>query len=252
MPENDFAPVPENQMTPEFVRQETLGQYTAKTFGLMFLGLMVTFGIAFYLSNTISGYLLLARVVLSLPEAVATRIPLILAGAELLVVIVMSFRLQKMSPVTAAVCFFIYAVLTGITFGFFFEVFTLGTLALIFGFTALYFGGMAVFGFVTKVDLSRMRNILLGGLIALIVVNVLMLFIPGLQVLDRVLCTVGVVIFLAYTAYDTQKLKAYYYGFQGDDAMLKKASIISALELYLDFINLFLYLLRLFGKSNKN
>lgn len=252
MLENEYTPTPENQVAPEIVRQETLGRYTAKTFGLMFLGLMVTFGIAYYLSNTDSGWLLLVRIVLSLPEAVATRVPLILAGAELLVVIVMSFRLQKMSPVTAAVCFFIYAFLTGITFGFIFAVYTLDSLALIFGFTALYFGGMAVFGFVTRVDLSRLRNILLGGLIALIVVNVLMLFIPGLQVLDRVLCTIGVVIFLAYTAYDTQKLKAYYYGFQGDDAMLKKASIISALELYLDFINLFLYLLRLFGKNSKN
>lgn len=247
MPENDFAPVPENQMTPEFVRQETLGQYTAKTFGLMFLGLMVTFGIAFFLSNTVNGWILMYRALTAVPY-----LHMIILVAELVVVIAMSAMLQKMSPTMAAVCFFIYAVLTGLTFGIIFTAYEVGTLALIFGFTALYFGGMAVFGFVTKVDLSRMRNILLGGLIALIVVNVLMLFIPGLQVLDRVLCTVGVVIFLAYTAYDTQKLKAYYYGFQGDDAMLKKASIISALELYLDFINLFLYLLRLFGKSNKN
>lgn len=247
MPENEYTPTPENQVAPEFVRQETLGQYTAKTFGLMFLGLMVTFGIAFYLSNTVSGWLMLVQVVRAVPY-----IQWVILVAELVVVIAMSAMLQKMSPTTAAVCFFVYAVLTGLTFGIIFTAYDVGTLALIFGFTALYFGGMAVFGFVTKVDLSRIRNLLLGGLIALIVVNVLMLFIPGLQVLDRVLCTIGVVIFLAYTAYDTQKLKAYYYGFQGDDAMLKKASIISALELYLDFINLFLYLLRLFGKSNKN
>lgn len=247
MPENDFAPMPENPMTPELVRQETLGKYTAKTFGLMFLGLMVTFGIAFYLSNTVSGWILMYRALTAVPY-----LHMIILVAELVVVIAMSAMLQKMSPTMAAVCFFIYAVLTGLTFGIIFTAYDVGTLALIFGFTALYFGGMAVFGFVTKVDLSRIRNLLLGGLIALIVVNLLMLFIPGLQVLDRVLCTIGVVIFLAYTAYDTQKLKAYYYGFQGDDAMLKKASIISALELYLDFINLFLYLLRLFGKSNKN
>lgn len=248
MPENYYVPEPENQMAEQVERQETLGQYTAKTFGVMCLGLLVTFAIAFYLSNTFSGWFLLVRVLWALPEAVVNYLPLILAGAELVVVLVMSARVQSMSPTTAAVCFFLYAILNGLTFTFVFLAFELETLALVFGFTALYFGGMAVFGFLTKIDLSRLRTILLGGLIALIVVNLLMMFIPGLQVMDRVMCTIGVVIFLAFTAYDTQKLKAYYYGFQGDDAMLKKASVISALELYLDFINLFLYLLRLFGK----
>ena len=248
MPENEYefkTSYQEQQMGQ--VRQETLGQYTAKTFGLMFLGLLVTFGIAFYLSNTLHGWFLMYRALTAVPY-----LHMIILVAELVVVIAMSAMIQKISPAVAAVCFFVYAVLTGLTFGIIFTAYSVGTLALIFGFTALYFGGMAVFGYVTKVDLSRLRTILLGGLIALIVVNVLMLFIPGLQVLDRVMCTIGVVIFLAFTAYDTQKLKAYYEGFQGDDAMLKKASIISALELYLDFINLFLYLLRLFGKANKN
>lgn len=111
---------------------------------------------------------------------------------------------------------------------------------------------MAVFGYVTNMDLSRIRPILVGGLIFLIVMNLLMLFIPGLEVADRVLCTIGVVIFLAYTAYDTQKIRTFYGAYQGDETMLKKASIYSALALYLDFINLFLYLLRLFGKNRKN
>ena len=111
---------------------------------------------------------------------------------------------------------------------------------------------MAVFGYVTNIDLSRLRVILLGGLIFLIIMNLLMMFIPSLEVADRVVCTIGVVIFLGFTAYDTQKIKTFYNAFQGDDAMLKKASIISALELYLDFINMFLYLLRILGKSKRN
>ena len=93
-----------------------------------------------------------------------------------------------------------------------------------------------------------MRSILLGGLIFLIIANLLMMLIPGLEVADQVVCTIGVVIFLAYTAYDTQKIKAFYQAYQGDEAMLKKASIFSALQLYLDFVNLFVYLLRIFGK----
>ena len=247
MSENYYSPQPQEPQGPavEITRNETLGRYTAKTFGIMFLGLLVTFAIAYYLSNTFSGYLLLYQVnsVVSLGT-----VQLILLVAELVVVIAMSAMIQKMSPVAATVCFFVYAILTGLTFAPIFLVYHLSSLALVFGFTALYFGGMAVFGFFTSIDLSRIRTLLVGGLIFLIIANVLMLFIPGLQVADRVLCTIGVVIFLAYTAYDTQKIKTFYYDFQGDDAMLKKASVISALELYLDFINLFLYLLRLFGK----
>lgn len=248
MPENFY---PEQSQPFGVQRQESLNRYTAKTFGMMFLGLLVTFAIAFYLSNTLSGIMLTLNVLSALPWL---QVGILIA--ELVVVLVMSARLRKMSPVTATVCFFLYAVLTGITFGILFlagsiamdATYNLGNLAMIFGFTALYFGGMAVFGFLTKIDLSRLRTLLVGGLIALIVANILMAIFNVGGVAERVMCTIGVIIFLAYTAYDTQKIKAFYYGFQGDDAMLKKASVISALELYLDFINLFLYLLRLFGK----
>lgn len=241
MPENFY---PEQSQPFETQRQESLNRYTAKTFGMMFLGLLVTFAIAYYLSNTWSGFTLLYQVMAAVPW-----IHWVILIAELVVVIAMSAMLRKMSPVLATVCFFLYAVLTGLTFGLIFTAYEVGTLAMVFGFTALYFGGMAVFGYLTKIDLSRLRTLLVGGLIALIVANLLMAIFNIGGVAERVMCTIGVVIFLGYTAYDTQKIKAYYYGFQGDDAMLKKASVISALELYLDFINLFLYLLRIFGKS---
>lgn len=243
MSENYYEPQ-DQSFDPGIARQETLGQYTAKTFGLMFLGLLVTFALAAYLSMTFNGRFLVIRTLYAFPYA-----HLVILVAQLVVVIAMSAMIHKLSPVAAAVCFFVYSVLTGLTFSLIFLAYDVTSLALVFGFTALYFGGMAVFGYLTRMDLSRIRTVLMGGLIAVIIANVLMLFIPGLQVLDRVMCTVGIILFLGFTAYDTQKIKAYYYGFQGDDAMLKKASIVSALELYLDFINLFLYLLRLFGKS---
>lgn len=243
MPEDYYQPQ-DQQFDPAVQRQESLGQYTAKTFGIMFLGLLVTFALAAYLSMTFNGQFLLLRALYAFPYA-----HLVILVAQLIVVIAMSAMIQKLSPAAATACFFVYSVLTGLTFSVIFLAYEVTSLALVFGFTALYFGGMAVFGYLTHIDLSRIRSVLMGGLIAIIIANVLMLFIPGLQVMDRVLCTVGIIIFLGFTAYDTQKIKAYYYGFQGDDAMLKKASVISALELYLDFINLFLYLLRLFGKS---
>lgn len=221
----------------------TLGRYTANTFLIMFLGLLVTFGVAWFFSSTFTGFYLLIQMDIAIPY-----FHLVLLVAQLVVVIAMGAMIRKMSPVAAGVCFFVYALLTGLTFTYYFIIFEVSSLILAFGATALYFGGMAVFGYFTGIDLTRIRTILVGGLIFLVVANILMLFIPGLQVMDRVLCTVGIVIFLGYTAYDTQKIKAFYQYYSADEAMLKKASIFSALQLYLDFVNLFLYVLRLFGK----
>lgn len=222
----------------------SLSRYMVKTFLMMFLGLLVTFATAFFFSGTDMGVTLLLYGLMYIPY-----FHIVLLVAQLVVVIAMSAMIHKLSPAAATACFIIYSVLTGVTFTFYFLLFDLASLILVFAATALYFGGMAVFGAVTKIDLSRMRTILVGGLIFLIIFNVLMMFIPGLAVADRVMCTVGVIIFLGFTAYDTQKIKTFYNAFQGDEAMLKKASVISALELYLDFINLFLYLLRIFGKK---
>lgn len=222
----------------------SLSRYTVRTFVMMFLGLLVTFVTAFFFSGTPWGVTLLVYGLMYIPY-----FHIILLVAQLVVVIAMSAMIHKLSPAAATACFFIYAVLTGLTFTFYFLLFDVASLILVFAATSLYFGGMAVFGAVTKIDLSRIRTILIGGLIFLILFNVLMLFIPGLAVADQAMCTVGVIIFLAFTAYDTQKIKAFYTAFQGDEALLKKASVISALELYLDFINLFLYLLRIFGKK---
>ena len=112
---------------------------------------------------------------------------------------------------------------------------------------SLYFGVMAVYGYVTKADLTRIRPVLTFGLVALIVMMLLSLFIPGM---NTGMCLVGIVIFLGFTAYDTQMIRRNYAYYSGNPELLQKASIISALQLYLDFINLFLYLLRLFGNRN--
>ena len=133
-------------------------------------------------------------------------------------------------------------------FSAYFLIFQLPSLILVFAATALYFGGMAVFGYFTGIDLSRMRTVLFGGLIFLIIANLLMLLIPGLAVMDRVACTIGLIIFLGCTAYDTQKIKALYDHYSRDEIVLRKASIYSALQLYLGFVNMFLYVLRIFGK----
>lgn len=218
--------------------EETVGRYTARTFFIMFLGLLVTFLVAFGGYATGAIYTLF-----SIPG-----IQLGLLVAELAVVIGMTAFLHRISTATATVFFFLYAVLNGVVFSAYFLIFQLPSLILVFAATALYFGGMAVFGYFTNIDLSRLRTVLFGGLIFLIIANLLMLLIPGLAVMDRVACTIGLIIFLGFTAYDTQKIKALYNYYSRDEIVLRKASIYSALQLYLDFVNMFLYVLRIFGK----
>lgn len=218
---------------------ESLQHYTARTFLWMFLGLLVTFGVSLVSYATVLPF----RILMISPYALY-----VLSGAELVLVLVLSAKVQTLSVGAARGLFLAYAVLNGVVFSTWFFLYEVTSLVLVFAVTALYFGVMAAFGFFTSMDLSRIRTILLGGLIFLIVFNLLAMFIPAFEVMDRVVCVIGIVIFLAFTAYDTQKIKAFYYGFAGDEAMLSKASIISALELYLDFINLFLYLLRFLGK----
>lgn len=218
---------------------ESLQRYTAKTFLWMFLGLLVTFAVSVVGYATLLPYRILM---------VSPYLLLVITGAELVLVLVLSMKVHSLPVGAARGLFLAYAVLNGVVFSTWFFLYELYSLVMVFAVTALYFGIMAAFGYFTSMDLSRIRTILIGGLIFLIAFNLLALFIPAFGAMERIVCVIGIVVFLAFTAYDTQKIKAFYYGFAGDEAMLAKASIISALELYLDFINLFLYLLRFLGK----
>ncbi len=218
---------------------ETLSSYTTKTFGWMFAGLGVTFlmALAFYATG--------------LAYFVATS-PLLLIGvsiAEFVVVISMTARMQKLSVNGARGRFFAYAALNGVVFSSYFFMFDMFDLVLAFGATALYFGIMAGYGYVTKKDLCGWQKPLFFGLVAILIMSIFSIFFSGINLL---LTCAGIVIFACYTAYDTQKIKAAYYAYSGNGELAKKASIYAALELYLDFINLFLYILRLFARNRDN
>lgn len=178
-------------------------------------------------------------------------VPVLLLVAELAVVLVLSARIHKLHVGTARVLFLLYAVLNGVVFSTYFLMFEMATLIYIFALTAVYFGIFALYGRFTKRNLSGFRPFIIGGLIFLLVVSVLSLFLP-LGGLDRIVCLIGIALFLGITAYDSQKIGQYYVAYQGDSAMLQRASIFSALQLYLDFINLFLYLLRFFARNRSN
>ena len=222
------------------VQGETLGQYTAKTFLWMVLGLLVTFGVAvgcWVTNTTLYLYYSGSLQAVSLGVLIAT----------LVLAFTMGHRIQKMRVGTAIAMFVAFSALFGFTLSIYLLAFHVTSVVLCFLLTAVYFGALAAYGFLTKRDLSNLRTILFSGLIFLIIFGLLSMFIPGLQMFDRVVCMIGIAVFLGYTAYDTQKIRAYYNYYSASPEMLAKASIFSALQLYLDFINLFLYLLRFLG-----
>ncbi|PWM63793.1 MAG: BAX inhibitor (BI)-1/YccA family protein [Subdoligranulum variabile] len=221
----------------------TLSQYMTKTFGWMFAGLMVTFATG--IATVASGLIV---------PLVSTGLIFATVIGELALVFVLSGRITKIKPSTATGLFFLYAVLNGMNLATIFLVYDLGTLVLAFLVGAVYFGVMAVYGATTRKDLTGWGPKLLGGLMALIVCSLvgslLSMFGVRFGFMDLVLCAVGLLLFMGLTAFDTQMLKHHYAYFGGDAAMLHKASIIGALNLYLDFINIFLYIVRMIGRND--
>jgi FtsH-binding integral membrane protein len=158
------------------------------------------------------------------------------------------FRIQKMSAGTAQTLFWVYSVLNGLWLAAIFLVYTDASIARTFFVTAGTFAGMSIYGYTTKRDLSSMGSFLVMGLIGLILAMVVNIFLAS-TALDFAISVIGVLIFTGLTAYDTQKIKSWYAESDGGDTMVKK-TIYGALTLYLDFINLFLFLLRFLGNRN--
>ena len=221
---------------------DTLSQYTAKAFLWMMAGLLVTFGVAFGFSNSSIFY----RLYMAGGGNALTALLIGASIAEFAVVILLSARIQKMAVTTARILFFAYAALTGLTFSTYFVLLDVSYLVVAFGIAALFFGGMAAMALIFKMELSSIRPYLFGALIMLLVFGLIGAF-TRIAWLDLIVCYFGVAVFMAYTAYDVSKIKNfyYYYSSTGDQAMLSKSAIFSALQLYLDFVNLFLYILRI-------
>ncbi len=168
---------------------------------------------------------------------------------ELVLVFVLSSRIMRLSFVTASLMFVAYSVMNGIFFSFIFLAYTEQSIATTFLITAGTFGAMSLFGFVTKRDLSAMGRILFMLLIGLIIATVVNIFMKA-EGLTLILNYAGVVIFVGLTAYDTQSIKQMLQE-HGDKEGAEKIALLGSLSLYLDFINLFIYLLRFFGESRK-
>lgn len=171
--------------------------------------------------------------------------------AELALVFILSARIMKMSFSTAGIMFALYSVLNGVTMSFIFIAYTSTSIATAFFVTAGMFAAMSFIGFVTKKDLSSFGSFFTMALIGLIIASVVNIFLNS-SVMYWIITYVGVLLFVGLTAYDTQKIKQMLieYGDEVNDST-QKLALIGSLSLYLDFINLFLYILRLFGNNKE-
>ena len=221
------------------VIDEGLRAYMLRVYNLMAVGLGIT-GVAAY-----GTYALAAS-----NEAFAQLIyvsPLrwVIMLAPLALVFFLSFRIHSMSVSTAQATFWGYAALLGVSLSSIFLVYTGASITQTFFITATTFGAMSLYGYTTKKDISSWGSFLFMGLIGVIIASIVNIFMAS-SALSFAISVIGVLVFTGLTAYDTQTIKESYYESDDSDTAGRKA-IIGALNLYLDFINLFLMLLRLLG-----
>lgn len=166
--------------------------------------------------------------------------------APLGLVLLMGMGFQRLSASSMIIVFMVYSILMGMSLSFIFMLYTLPSIAKTFVITAGMFGAMAVLGYTTKTDLTKFGRIMYMGLIGIIIASIVNFFTKS-AAMDYVISFIGVIVFTGLTAYDVQKLKRIGAGVVTDSEMGRKVTIFGALTLYLDFINLFLFLLRFFG-----
>ena len=168
--------------------------------------------------------------------------------AEFALVFAISGAINRLSLSTATMLFILYSVINGATLSSIFFAFSVATISKVFFITAGTFGAMALVGYTTKSDLTSMGKLLFMALLGIIVASVVNMFVAS-SGLDLILSYVGVLVFVGLTAYDTQKIKQMCQAAPDASESTQKLALIGALSLYLDFINLFLYLLRIFGNN---
>ena len=171
--------------------------------------------------------------------------PIVLMLAALGLVFFISFRINRLQYTTALALFMFYAALLGVALSSLFVVYTGGSITRVFFVTAASFGALSLWGYTTQRDLSAMGSFLMMGLFGIIIASVVNIFLAS-SGLDWIISVIGVLVFAGLTAYDTQKIKEMY-DINDDGTVAGRKAVMGALQLYLDFINLFLFLLRLFG-----
>ena len=221
---------------------ETFAAILRRVYLWMGIGLYLTAGIAFFVANTDLVFFILQNTILFYG---------LLIG-ELVLVIAISAAINRLSPTAAIGLFLLYAVLNGATLSILFLVYTLTDITLAFVSTATLFTVMSFVGYFVRMDLSRLGSFLMMGLIGLVIATFVNLFLAN-STLMWVTTYAGIAIFIGLTVYDTQRIKRTMMASleAGDEQVVSRLGVLGALTLYLDFINLFLLILRLLGRRRR-
>ena len=207
-------------------------QLYPKMFTWLFIGILISY---------ITGYVLSTNISLVAQILSVGILPIIII--ELAIALIMGLRIMKMKPLTMKICYIIYCFTTGITFSSIFIIYELTSLITIFLATSLIFGVLALYGYKTKKDLSKLGPVLLIGLIISLVVSLLNMIFFHSTITELIITVIGILIFCGYIVYDMKNVQKLLLGI-GEE----KAAVYGAFQLYLDFINLFIRLIELFGK----
>ncbi len=219
--------------------QERLAGFMYKVYGLMAVAFVITAAIAYYISHTPTLYK---------PLVTSPGIFMVVLIAQLILVVFITLLMPRLNTSIAALLFFLYAISMGITSSVIFLIYDTHSIYIAFFVSAAMFAAMAIYGYVTKTDLSSIGNIALMALVGLVIGLLVNLFFKN-DMFDIILSSVGVIIFTALTAYDSQRIKYIGRLMLAEGQGISKIAIFGALTLYLDFINLFLYILSLTGRK---
>jgi FtsH-binding integral membrane protein len=227
---------------------EGLKAYMLRVYNYMTLGLAITGAVALgaFMLAVVTDPATGARSLTDLGQLLyASPLKWVVIFAPLALVFFLSFRIDRMSVGTAQAVFWTYAALVGLSLSVIFLVFTGQSITRVFFITAASFGALSLYGYTTKRDLSGLGTFLFMGLIGVIIASVVNIWLAS-SMLQWIVSVVGVLVFAGLTAYDTQQIKEMYYA--GDDsATAGRKAVMGALRLYLDFVNMFMMLLHLFG-----
>ena len=213
-----------------------------KVYGLMSVAMLITAGVAWAVGTNEA----------MIQAIFATPLKWVVMFAPLIMVFAFGAVLQRLSVAAAQLFFYVYAALMGLSLSFIFAVYTSASITQTFLVTAIAFAGLSLYGYTTKRDLSPFGTFLMMGLMGLILASIVNIFLQSPAV-DFAVSAIGVLLFAGLTAWDTQKIKTMYieHAQMGDADWLGKSAIMGALTLYLDFINLFMFLLRFMGNSRE-
>ncbi len=213
----------------------------------VFLWMFVALGISSISAYAFSNDLSLLRLLFDETTKQPTIFFYVTMFSPLAFVLLMSFGLNKISYVGLTLLYIAYSVVTGISLSFILLAYTASSVLGVFLTSSLVFGVMAVAGYTTKTDLTKFGSLMIMGLIGIVIASLVNMFLHS-SGLDMIISYIGVAVFVGLTAYDVQKLKRIGSGLEYGEASYKKMALMGGLTLYLDFINLFLMLLRIFGR----